>query len=171
MRRPAFIPSPLAFLSAALSFGLLIGTAMLAQYTLPALLDLYENQPRLAAVGFCGVVLAPAFVAMLIHHVGHRVLDNFDTAPGTRRRLFPTVQSWWAGASAWLIICGASLLARLAMLVVAPPELEPGSTMMAEVTAIAHSANVATLYPLFWVLIAAQLFELERRTRRAQRAS
>ena len=167
MRRPGFIPSPLAFLSAALAFGLLIGTAMLAQATLPTLLEMLESQPRLAVVGFSGVVLAPAIVAMLVHHFGHRALDTFDAQ--AKRRILPSVHSWWAGASAWLIICGASLLARLAMFVVMPPKLDPDSfavTAMSEASAIAHSANLATLYPVFWVLIAAQLFEMERRTRR-----
>ena len=172
MRRPAFIPSPFAFLSATLSFGLLIGTAMLAQVALPPLLELLESQPRLAVIGFIGVVLAPAMVAMLVHHIGHRALDTFDASagPGPRpRRILPSIHSWWAGASAWLIICGASLLARLGMFIVMPPKLEPDSlalTMMSESSAIAHSANLATLYPVFWVLIAAQLFEMERRTRR-----
>lgn len=48
MHRPAFVPSGIALLSAALSFGLLVATAAAACAVAPHLADLLDTSPRLA---------------------------------------------------------------------------------------------------------------------------
>jgi hypothetical protein len=169
MRRPVFVPSGVALLSAALSFGLLVGTAAAIGRFAPYLVELLETSPRLAMLGFFGLVVAPAFVVVGVHHAGHRTLDGLD-AGARRRSVLPSVESWWAGAHAWLVIGGTSILARLVTLVIEPPKLDPDGRVLAvltrEASAVGTLSNVMSLYPLVWMAIAAQLFELERRTRR-----
>ncbi len=164
MRRPVFVPSGIALLSAALSFGLLVATASAFATAAPHLIELLETSPRLAMLGFVGLVVGPAVVVTIVHHASHRALDGV----ALKRSVFPSIESWWAGAHAWLVILGASVLARLVLLVVQPPKLEPDSfvaTLSSEASAVGTLANVMSIYPVIWILIAAQLFELERRTR------
>lgn len=169
MRRPIFVPSGIALLSAALSFGLLVGTAMVIGQVAPRLVELLETSPRLAMLGFFGLVVAPGVVVTIVHHAAHRTLDTVEEAGRRTTAVLPRLESWWAGVNAWLIIGGASVLARLVLLVVTPPKLDPGSfvaTLTSEANDVGALANVMSLYPVIWIVIAAQLFELERRTRR-----
>jgi len=164
MRRPVFVPSGIALLSAALSFGLLVATAAAVGAVAPHLVDLLETSPRLAMLGFFGLIVAPAVVVTVVHHASHRALDG----GALRRSVLPSADSWWAGAHAWLVIGGASVLARLVLLVVEPPKLEPGSfvaTLTTEANQVGTLANVMSAYPIVWIAVAAQLFELERRSR------
>jgi hypothetical protein len=114
-------------------------------------------------------------LVVLVHHVGHRVLDGAGS--GAPRAILPKVESWWAGAHAWLVLYGTSVLARLAVLIVYPPEPEGDalvtSTTEAVVTAVTRGltdhvsvANVASTYTLFWILIASALYQLERAARK-----
>jgi hypothetical protein len=170
MRRPAFVPSGIALLCAALSFGLLVATAAAFGTVMPHLVDLLETSPRLAMLGFLGLFVAPAVVVAVVHHTSLRALDG----KAFPRSLLPGVESWWAGAHAWLVIGGASVLARLVLLVVEPPKLEPGSlvaTLTTEAQHVGTLANVMSAYPLVWIAIAAQLFELERRTRQDKKGA
>lgn len=168
MRRPAFVPSGISLLSAALSFGLLVATAAAVGAAAPHLVELLETSPRLAMLGFLGMIVAPAVVVAIVHHASLRALDG----KALPRSVLPGVQSWWAGAHAWLVIGGASILARLVLLVVEPPKLEPGSfvaTLTSEAQRVGTFANVMSIYPVIWIVIAAQLFELERLTRREKK--
>ena len=171
MRRPAFVPSAIAFLSAALAFGLLMGTAMVLSLLAPHLADLLTTSPRLAMLAVLGLIIAPALVVAVVHHVAHRTMDTVDSTTTSRQRSFlPSVESCWAGVHAWLVIGGASVLSRLVLLVLSPPKLEPDTVLgllASEAAKVGTFANVASVYPLLWIMIAAQLFELERRARRA----
>jgi hypothetical protein len=169
MRRPVFVPSAVALLSAGLSFGLLMATSMAIAMLAPRLGELLQSSPRLAILAFLGLVLSPALVVAIVHHVAHRAMDTVDHTAANPRSFFPRLESWWAGAHAWLVIGGASVLSRLVMLVVTPPKLEPDTAFglfSQEAAQIGTLANVESLYPLVWIVIAAQLFELERRARR-----
>jgi hypothetical protein len=169
MRRPVFVPSAIALLSAGLSFGLLMATSMAIAMLAPHLGELLERSPRLAILAFLGLVVSPALVVAIVHHVAHRAMDTVDHTAATPRSFLPGLESWWAGAHAWLVIGGASVLSRLVMLVIAPPKLEPDTVfglLSHEAAEVGTLANLGTLYPLVWIAVAAQLFELERRARR-----
>lgn len=168
MRRPVFVPSAIALISAALAFGLLMGTAMVIATLAPHLAELIQTSPRLAMLAFFGLVVAPAVLVAVAHHIAHRTMDTVDSTARSRRSFLPSVESWWAGAHTWLVIGGASVLSRLVMLVVTPPKLEPDTVfglLAREASEVGTLANVASLYPVVWIVIAAQLFELERRAR------
>jgi len=166
MKRPWFVPSPIAFLNGVLLYTLLALFGMLAAAVLPLLIELLRTAPRLAACGFLGLAVSPAIAVTLLHHSGHRALDRADSA-ARLRRLLPSVQSWWAGAHAWLVLYGTSVLTSLVMLVLFPPEPEPDvAAFLSEMRSFVGFANVMSLHTIVWVAIASQLFELERRAPR-----
>jgi hypothetical protein len=168
MRRAIFVPSAISLISAALAFGLLIATAMAVAKLAPHLGELLRTSPRLAMLALFGIFVAPALVVAIGHHLAHRAMDGVDSSTRTRRSFLPSVESWWAGAHAWLVIGGASVLSRLVMLVLNPPKVEPDTALgmlASEASQVGTLANAASLYPILWILVAAQLFELERRAR------
>jgi hypothetical protein len=175
MKRPWFVPSPIAVLSGVLLFGLAIALGWVAALVVPHLIELMKTDPRLAMIGLAALVLSPGLAVVLAHHVGHGALDRFDPA-GTparhgERGLLPSPQSWWAGAFAWLALHGTSILTRLALLVLYPPPPRPDAAPMYtlvdaavfHLSVAAPSANVALVV---WIAIASELYELERRANR-----
>ena len=82
MRRPFFVPSGIALLSAALSFGLLVGTAMVIGQVAPRLVELVggcdvgQGAPVVgaAAGGGEGLELALAELAKSGETGGHNLL-------------------------------------------------------------------------------------------------
>lgn len=165
MRRPF---SPISVVSGALSFGLLAAQASVAVQVLPHLLELLKSAPRLAIAGFLGLVLFPGLVVVIVHHVGHQLLDQYDR--GTKRNaLLPTTESWWAGALAWLVIYGTTILTRLTYLLINPPPPEEDAFTVFTQTLEQHASlsHSVSLYALLWVATATSLFELERRSRKA----
>jgi hypothetical protein len=182
-RRPIFIPSPIAIVSAALTFVLLGFFVAAAAAVVPQLLELMKTQPRLAMVGFLGFTISPAAVTVVAHHFGHRLLDRFDTNHDWRDRvqsgkpsLFPKVESWWAGVQAWMTIYAASIVTRLIMLVIFPPEPQPDNEsifsltgMVSEMSRAVTLHNAASLHTGIWIVIAAWMYEVERRASRRRK--
>ncbi|MBX3209290.1 MAG: hypothetical protein KF764_29930 [Labilithrix sp.] len=163
MKRPSFLPSPAALVSAVLLYVLLGAFGAVAAAVIPHLIELIATSPRLAMCGLLGLVISPGVVVALVHHVGHRTLDR---AERKTRGLFPAAESCWAGAHAWLVLYGTSVLASLVMLVVDPPELEPEAlALLASFVDRAGAGTLASVHTLVWILIAAALYELERRAR------
>lgn len=159
--------SPTSLASGALSFGLLMAHAMVAQQALPTLRELLRTEPRLAMIGFLAVVALPALFVTLLHHAGHRMLDRVDRAS---RPALPKIESWWAGTLTWLVMYGTSILARLAYFIVNPPAPRDGLSVsdLVEQTIAehAHLGNAFSVYAMLWIAIASALYELERQTRR-----
>jgi hypothetical protein len=163
--------SPVSLISGGLTFGVAIAQAAVAMAVLPYLADLLDESPRLAMLGFTGIVAFPAVVATIGHHVGHRFLQSAERVSVKERTgIFPNVQSWWAGALTWLVLYGTTIAMRMIALIINPPERGEGmatiTSVMETVTKVAPS-NAATLYGAGWVLIAAVFFELERQTRKS----
>lgn len=161
--------SPGSILSGALAFGLLAAQAAVAIQVLPHLLDLLRTAPRLAFAGFLAVVLFPAAVVVIVHHVGHQLLDQYDRSGERTRSMLPRAESWWAGALAWLVMYGTSILTRLTYLIVnpPPPEDDAMSIVRHTIEEHAHLSHAVSLYALLWIVTATGFFELERRTRKA----
>ncbi len=162
MKRPWFVPSPVALVCAVSSFLLLGAFGAVAALVVPRLLELLETSPRLAMFGFLALLVSPAIVVTIAHHVGHRALDRVDHGSG-RGGLLPGAESFWAGAHAWLVLYGTSVLSGLVMLVIDPPELPPDARFfVGRASRMASLADVARLEPVVWVVIAAVLYEIER---------
>ena len=165
-RPPLFVPSPIAWISAALLYVLLVLLGAAAAVLVPLLLEVMRSSPRLAMLGFLGLAVSPAFVVVVVHHFGHRSLDGFDR-PVEKAPAPPSLRSWWAGAHAWLVLYGTSVVTSLVMLVIDPPEPEPDayglSALLGGLTTHATLSNALSLRTMIWVAIAALLYELERR--------
>lgn len=167
MKRPWFVPSPISAVCGGLLFVLLCAFGALLSHALPPLLDLLERSPRLAMLGLLGLALSPVLAVSIVHHVVQRAMDKVE---GGARGVLPGTESWWAGAHAWLVMYGTSVIASLAMLVVEPPELDPDMSVLASTAStavhrLASPGATNALYIAVWVFIASSLFELERRAR------
>lgn len=178
-RRSKFLPSPIALLSAVLTFVLLGFFVAAAAAVVPQLLELMKTQPRLAMIGLLGFTISPAAVTVLVHHVGHRALDRLDTDFDWRDHhrstgsILPRIESWWAGVQAWMTLYAASIVTRLVMLVIFPPEPQPDTEAFFSLTGFVNEMsravtlqNAASLHTGIWIVIAAWMYELERRARR-----
>jgi hypothetical protein len=165
--RPRWIPPPTAWLSAVLLYLLLgvLGQAWVA--VVPWLIDLFERSPRLAGVVMLLMWTSPVWVVGAIHFVTHGALDVLgpkDEEAG--------VSSLWAGVQAWLVIAFASIVSALIAFIAFPPPPEEGSLRLLLETAVnvlSGRAGAATVQAIAWVLVAAQLYNLERLARRAAR--
>jgi len=164
-----FLPSPVAMLSGALLFALLLAFGAAASLVVPALSELLESSPRLAMLGFLAFATSPGIVVAIAHHAFGRTLDQLDraTAGSRARSVLPGVESWAAGAHGWLVLYGTSVLTTLVLLVIEPPKLEPDTFTLTSVVSHLSVAHVASVQSGLWILIATLLFELQRRARRA----
>lgn len=162
MRSPI---SPLAFLSGALTFGLLMLQSLVAMSVLPHLGDLFRQSPRLAMMVILGLITLPGWVVLAIHHIGIRFIEK-------DRSYLPTYESWWAAALAWMTMYGTTVLMQIIMLVIDPPPPEgegfATSMMSALSSTLAHAspANAVSVFAGLWILIASVIYELERRSRK-----
>jgi len=163
-RRP---PSVISLASGTLSFGLLIAQAAVAEQVMPKIGEWLRTEPRLAMIGIMGVVLLPGVVVTIAHRAGHRLLDNVES--GGRRRTSMR-ESWWAGALAWMVMYGTSILARVAYFIVNPPDPRDSLSFSAlvenSIAEQAHLGSAFSVYALLWIAIASAFYELERQTRR-----
>lgn len=167
-RRPF---SSTSAISGALAFGLLFAQAAVARQVVPHLIDLLKSAPRLAFSGFLGLILFPGIVAMVVHHVGSQMLDQYDSeAP---RRVLPRTESWWTGAFTFMVVYGVTILTRITYLIVNPPPPRDDAFSMVAVSiaeTIEIHANIGTaitIYAALWIATATGFFELERRTRKS----
>lgn len=160
MRSPI---SPLAFLSGALTFGLLMLQSLVAMSVLPYLGDLFQKSPRLAMLVILGLITFPAWVVLAIHHIAIRFIEK-------DRSYLPTYESWWAAALAWMTMYGTTVLMQIIMLVIDPPPPEGEGLSLASTlgSTLAHAspANAVSIFAGLWILIASVIYELERRSRK-----
>jgi hypothetical protein len=166
MKRPWFVPSGTAVLSASLLYGVLLALGAASAVIVPALLELMRTSPRLAMVGFLALTVSPAPAIAIVHRFGHGVLDAFDT--DSTEELAAARGSAWAGIYGWLVLYGASVIATLVLLVIDPPRPEPES-LNRFVSALVASSRSASPHAAVWIAIAAQLYEVELRQRRRRR--
>ena len=164
--RPWWIPPPTAWLSAVFLYILLgvLGTAWMA--ILPWLLELLEKSPRLAGLVMLAMWTSPVWVVGAIHYVSHGALDVFG--PKAENAGLASV---WAGAQAWLVIAFASITASLVAFIVFPPDPNEESLkafFTGAVNVLSGRVGAATLQTIAWVVIAAQLYNLERAARKQQ---
>ena len=165
--RPWWIPPPTAWLSAVFHYILLgvLGTAWMA--VLPWLLELLEKSPRLAGLVMLAMWTSPVWVVGAIHYVSHGALDVFG--PRSAAIENAGLASVWAGAQAWLVIAFASITASLVAFIVFPPDPNEESLkafFTGAVNILSGRAGAATLQTIAWVVIAAQLYSLERAARK-----
>jgi hypothetical protein len=159
-----WFPSSLSWLNAALLYGLLQLWGLASAAVIPALLELFQRSPRLAMVGFLVLVVSPAVAVTLLHHFGHGALDKVDRSTKKERDLFPGVASWWAGVLGWFILYATTTVTMFVLLVLFPPEPEQAS-FLAAAWKYSGGGAIASLHSILWVVIAAQLYDLERRAR------
>jgi hypothetical protein len=162
--RPWWVPPPTAWLSAVFLYILLgiLGTAWVS--ILPWLLELLEKSPRLAGLVMLAMWTSPVWVVAAIHFVSHGALDVFG--PKAENAALASV---WAGVQAWLVIAFASITASLvAFIVIPPPPADDALRAFFEgaVNVLSGRAGAATLQTVAWVVIAAQLYNLERAARK-----
>jgi hypothetical protein len=162
--RPWWVPPPTAWLSAVFLYILLgiLGTAWVS--ILPWLLELLEKSPRLAGLVMLAMWTSPVWVVGAIHYVSHGALDVFGPKAENA-----ALSSAWAGVQAWLVIAFASITASLVAFIVFPPDPNEESLkafFAGAVNILSGRAGAATLQTFAWVMIAAQLYNLERAARR-----
>jgi len=139
-----------------------------AAAVVPWLLELWERSPRLAALGWLGLVASPAGFVAMAHHATHALMDRFDVtdAPRVTRGLVPGLESIRAGLFAWFVISFASMASALLFLAIFPPP--PGEDALSTLIHVATDFRLqATVHAVLWVGVAGLLYDVERRVTRA----
>jgi len=170
MKKIPLVPRPVAWLSAALLYVFLGLWLTFVAQVLPRLVAIGEESPRLAILGYLALWVSPVVFVAVGHHVLHLFLDRADRADrGSKkgRGVFPDLTSWWAGLFAWLVIVFASSVVAFLLAALNPPERD-GMLLAArelprlfDALAWPFSGPPAGLHTLAWVLVAAQLYDLE----------
>jgi hypothetical protein len=160
MKLRTCVPHPIAWASAGALFVFAMSVSAAMAVVLPPLFDLMARSPRLAWVGILFTWLAPIAVAAFAHRAVHFGLDVADAKP----RAHSSAGSVWAGFVAWATILFVSLTTSLVMLVLDPPPVDRSilTKLVSEVSPLAGQAMVRTIA---WVVLAAYVYELERRAR------
>jgi hypothetical protein len=159
--RSPFAPLISAFLLYLFSAGFSIAAAMVV----PWLLELMERAPRLAALGWAGLLSSPVAVVALGHHACHRVMDRFDTEKRTDG-LLPGSPSLRAGFFAWSAMVFSSVTSAFLFLAIFPPPPEEGAA--AALVRVAADFNAkGAVHAALWIGIAALLYYVDRTAERA----
>jgi hypothetical protein len=163
---PTFSFAPIA---SAFALYLFLGAFnVCAAAVVPWLLELWERSPRLAALGWFALIASPAGFVAMAHHATHALMDRFDVtdAPRVARGLVPGLESVRAGLFAWFVISFASMASALLFLAIFPPP--PGEDTLSTLIHVATDFRLqATVHALLWVGVAALLYDVERRAKRA----
>jgi hypothetical protein len=164
--------SPFGPIASAFALYLFLGAFnVLAAAVVPWLLELWERSPRLAALGWLGLIASPAGFVAMAHHATHALMDRFDVTgarqPGRLAQgLVPSLGSIRAGLFAWFVISFASMASALLFLAIFPPP--PGEDTLSTLIHVATDFRLqATVHALLWVGVAALLYDVERRAKRA----
>lgn len=167
MRERWGIPSKYAWLSAFCLYGALLAWSALLAFAIPLLLELMRVSPRLAMLGVLGVLVVPAPVIAFVHHGASGALDLADPSGERTRGLLPGASSWWAGVLSWCLLFATSTAASVVLLVIFPPEPEPDVLGVLSLALSYASGSVRTgVHAVVWIVIAAQIYELERRAKK-----
>jgi hypothetical protein len=164
MKNIPLFPRRFSWLSAVLLYVFLGAWTTFVAMVLPRLYALLEESPRLAFFGFLTLWLSPIAFVAVGHHVVHAFLDRADSGTKVARGALPGLGSLWAGVYAWLVIVLASSGVALFMLVLFPPP-PPDQLSTQLMTMFAwpfDGRGRAGIHTLTWVVVAAQLYDLER---------
>lgn len=168
MKKIPLFPRPVSWLSAVLLYVFLSGWLTFVAVVLPRLVEIGDEQPRLAILGYLGVWVSPIPFVAVLHHVVHKFLDRADRGGRKGRGLLPDLTSWWSGVYAWLVIFFASSVVMFLLLALNPPERD------GMLLTVQHAASFflafawpfagapAGLHTVAWILVAAQLYDLEQ---------
>ena len=177
MKKIPLFPRPVAWLSAVLLYVFLSLWMVFVSVVLPRLVEIGDEQPRVAILGYLGVWISPIPFVGVLHHVVHAFLDRADRGTKRARGMLPELTSWWAGTYAWLVIFLASSVVLFLLLALNPPDRE--GTLLAlprarrlvfEAFAWPLGGAPAGLHTVLWVVVAAQLYDLEHAVKQ-QRAT
>lgn len=166
MKKIPLFPRPISWLSAVLLYVFLGLWMTFVSAVLPRLIQIGDESPRLAILGYLALWISPVPLVAVGHHVVHLFLDRADGTK-TRPGLLPDLTSWWAGMFAWLVIVFASSVVMFLLLALNPPERD-GVLLAAQnvprmflAFAWPFSGGSAGLHTVAWVVVAAQLYDLE----------
>jgi hypothetical protein len=159
MKLPRWLPHPASWASAVALFIFAIGVSAAMAVVMPLLFELMRHSLRLAWLGILCVWLAPIPAAGAVHRVAHGVLDLADTRHG-----ITPASSLWAGFVAWAAIILVSMTASFVMLVIDPPPIDEPDALLGLVTAVTHWSSGLVRMGV-WIVLAAYVYELERRQR------
>jgi hypothetical protein len=167
MTKIPLFPRPLSWLSAVLLYTFLSAWLTFVSVVLPRLIEMGDESPRLAILGYLAVWVSPVAFVAVGQHVLHLVLDRAEVGAKKRRSILPGLTSWWAGLFAWLVIMFASSVVMFLLLALNPPERD-GMLLAARSVptmflafAWPFAGAPAGLHTVAWVLVAAQLYDLE----------
>ena len=156
-------PRPVSWLSAGLLYVFLGLWMTFVATVVPHIYEHFESSPRLAALGFLAVWTSPIVFVGLLHHVIHAFLDRADRGTKANRGLLPGLGSLWAGAFAWFVIMFTSSVVVLLMLMLYPPP--PADQLLTMFAWPFDGRARAGIHTLAWVVVAAQLYDLDRAVR------
>lgn len=165
MKSRFWLPGPTAWLSAVLLYVFLSVWGMVAARVIPDLLEMLRTSPRLAVLGALGLWLGPIALLALFHQATHAMLDGLDPKEKLAKGVVPSIQSWWAGIFAWLVMFFASSTTTFVLLFVFPPKPPEPDFMAYLGEAVAMQpgqGTIAFLYLGTWLTLAAWLFNLEK---------
>ena len=177
MKKIPLFPRPISWLSAVLLYGFLGLWMTFIAAVLPRLIEIGDDSPRLAILGYLALWVSPVPFVAIGHHLVRLVLDRADHGNSKRRSLLPDLTSWWAGMFAWLVIVFASSVVMFLLLALNPPERD-GILLAAQQVprlflafAWPFAGAPPGVHTAAWVLAAAQLYDLEHAVKaRAARA-
>lgn len=158
MKNIPLIPRPVSWLSAGLLYVFLSLWMTFVASVVPRLLEHWETAPRLVALGFLGVWISPIAFVGIFHHFVDAFLDRAENKG--IRGLLPGLGSLWAGVFSWLVIMFTSSVVLLFLLILYPPP--PPDQMLTMFAWPFDGRARAGIHTLSWVVIAAQLYDLER---------
>ena len=162
MKKIPLFPRPVSWLSAVLLYVFLSGWLTFVSVALPRLVEIGDEQPRLAILGYLGLWVSPIPFVAVLHHVVHMFLDRGDRGAVKKGRgLLPDLTSWWAGLYAWLVIFFASSVVFFLLLALNPPESGGMLLTLQHAFAWPFAGAPAGLHTVAWVIVAAQLYDLE----------
>jgi hypothetical protein len=159
VKRPSWVPHPLAWASAVALFFFAWAVTLAMAFAFPLLFELMRHSPRLAWLGILLVWVAPIAAAAGIHHAVGSVLDLGD-GHAVSGGSWPGMPSLWAGFVAWATTLFVTTATTLVMLVLDPPPVEPDAIHALAVEMTRGFSGLVR--SVVWVVLAAYVYELER---------
>jgi hypothetical protein len=133
---------------------------------LPRLIDLSEESPRLAALGWLALLKSPVTFVAVVHRAAHGVLDRLDPT----KRECGAVGSLWAGLFAWFGMLFSSLVAAFLTVAIFPPPVDEDA-VTAFVRVLEDGRITASVHTILWVAAASILYAVERASRQSDAAA